>query len=505
MRQTGMVLLCLQHLKGASCIKMTEDFDLVSKLDSEEERLKRFRLRCISPDDGKYGETGDPLREYLTAEAEWRECARMQLIFLETRAEFGKAKARHVEELRKALPKIDPLNISLLENDKRIRHDQLAVIEEIGRHVSPEVKSLLHPGTTSYDTLDSVRSYLFREAWKQVIRPKVKDTINLFCNMGRENISLMQVGRTHLQYTSPVTVGSVMGVFARRLGDRVQYLDRTFGSLKGKVSGIVGTGASIDMVIGLGRSEEFERAVLRKIGLEPDLAATQIVQKERLADVGNGLVTIAYVLGSFAEDMRRLYSSDIEEVTSLANAERLGGSSAAAGKNNPIDWENIAGTVPEIESGMRVLYSLIQSDHQRDLRGSKSARYQPQTMMDEVYQMFSTAVKSLPDLFFRTERIAEHLQRYAEFPDEATTAILRGAGYVHPEHGDGHTFVKIAARNARKSQRGLLEVALEDEHFRRFYERVDSVKQRILSGILEDYLGHTKRRAEENFEFAMSV
>ena len=205
--------------------------------------------------------------------------------------------------MRAALDKIDPLNMALLE-ERVTRHDQLAVIEEIGRFVSPETKALLHPGTTSYDILDSVRSSLFREAWSREMRPRVKDVIAQLCGLAEETRGIVQVGRTHLQYTSPVLFGATIAGYAARIAERTQFLDRAYNGLRGKVSGIVGTGASIEMVVGEGKSLEFERVALAKLGLEPDSTATQIVQKERLTDVGHGLVTLAHVLGDFAGDMR---------------------------------------------------------------------------------------------------------------------------------------------------------------------------------------------------------
>ena len=65
--------------------------------------------------------------------------------------------------------------------------------------------------------------------------------------------------------------------------ERVEKCDRSFADLRGKVSGIVGTGASVEMVIGEGRGMDFEKDVLTKLGLQPDYTATQITQKEKLA------------------------------------------------------------------------------------------------------------------------------------------------------------------------------------------------------------------------------
>jgi len=318
---------------------MTNNQDLVSQLNEGDRILRSHALECISPDDAKYGKTSSKLKNYLSAAAEWKGCAYVQKVLLETRAEFGQAEQINVDEVSRALEKVDPLNMALLE-EQVTRHDQLAVIEEIGRFVSQETKALLHPGTTSYDILDTARAYLFSKAWNEVIRPEAANVVGKLCDVADRSLDVMQVGRTHLQDTSPIIFGGMFSGYAARLSDRIEGGDRSFEGLKGKVSGIVGTGASIDMVIGEGKSLDFERAVLAKLGLEPDYTATQIVQKERLADVGHALTTMMHVLGDFANDIRILYSSAINEVTSRDNAERLGGSSADATKNNPINYEN---------------------------------------------------------------------------------------------------------------------------------------------------------------------
>ena len=406
--------------------------NFVAELSAEEQVIRRFRQRNISPDDGRYAKSSDALRKYLSAEAHWLACAEVQKVLLETRVEFGRAEQKHLDEVVSALGKIDPLNMELIEQ-KITKHDQLAVIEEMGNYVSEETKALLHPGTTSYDVVDTARAYLFKNAWFEVMRPEICTFIESIFAHGVLWLDLLQVGRTHLQYTSPVPLGTTFASYAARLAERVEKCDTVFSDLRGKVSGIVGTGASVEMVIGKGKSREFELRVLEKLGLKPDLTATQITQKERLADVGQGLVTLMHVLGDFANDMRMLYSSDIAEVTSRADEERLGGSSADAGKNNPIHWENICGKVAVVESGMHVLYEMIHSDFQRDLRSSVQGRYQPQQMMTEVYESFSRAIGALGELKIKKEKVAEHLQKVRNFPSEALVALTRKYGWSHPE------------------------------------------------------------------------
>lgn len=496
---------------------MTEYINLVSQLTKEQETLLRIALTNISPDDGKYSDSKKSLIDYLTPAAEWQTCILIQKVLLETRIEFEKnktnpkAKEEHLSEFSQAEENVDLLNISLLETHPKIRHDQLSVLHEIGRNSSENLESLLHPGTTSYDILDTARSYLFKKAWKEVIRPEIILTINSFENIAEKGRNILQVGRTHLQNTSPVTVGLDFSRYEARIADRVNKLDLYFDDLRGKISGIVGTGASIDMVIGEGKSIEFEKRVLEKleklgnVKIKPDYTATQVVQKERLADVGHGLTTLMYVIADFAENIRKYYSSAIGEMTSRDNAERLGGSSADAMKNNPIDYENIAGKAAIVESGMRILYEMIETDFHRDLRSSVQARYQPQAMMTQVYESIKRLNKALKQLSINEDKIKENLQPVRDNPSEAMVAILRGEGWKHSIYGPGHDFVKEMGKMAKKGNRNLLTVCLEDEEFKRTYDTLTKPKQKILNGVFEFYKGSTQERVDLNIQDAKNL
>jgi len=482
---------------------MPDEDDLVGKLAPDDRAEMEFSMRCIGPDDAKYRKDSKALHDYLTAKAEWLMCAEFQRVLLETRVEFDQARPENLAEVVAALPKLSALNMSLLEG--KLRHDQLAVLKEIGRYVSIETAALLHPGTTSYCILDTSRAYLFGQAYEKIIRPQIVKAIAKLNELARKSIDIMQVGRTHLQNTSPVLFGGMLAGYSARLAGRLERLDADFGNLKGKVSGIVGTGASIEMVVGKGRSIEYEHKVLEKLGLDPDYTATQIVQKESLADVGHGLTTIMHVLADFANDIRQMYSSAIGEVTSRENAESLGGSSADATKNNPVNWENIAGKAVVVESGMRILYDLIATDFQRDLRSSVEARYQPQAMMTQTYEAFTRLTKALEQLSINDDKMAANLEPVRAKPGDAMTSILRGAGWVHPEYGTGHEFVKHIGRTAIKEGASLVDVALRDEHFREVWETLGDEKQAILNGELEKYLGSAKDRAEINIQYASRV
>lgn len=480
-----------------------KDLDLVGKLGEDEARELLFAQQSICPDDAKYRKDTLPIRNVLSPFAEWTQCVHIQNVLLEKRRDFGFADDNNVAEMREAVKKVNPLNIALLED--KLRHDQQAVLAELGRFVSLATRARAHPGTTSYDILDTTRAMLLKRAWNDVMKPKTGEVIEQFCDFAETSMDVIQVGRTHLQDTSPVPFGVTMAGYARRLAERIKYLDVSFGDLRGKIRGIVGTGASIEMVVGAGRASAFEREVLSELGLEPDFAATQITQKERLADVGHGIVTLAHVLGDFAGDVRLLYSSAIKELVSSDGSKLLGGSSADAAKDNPVNWENMEGKIPVVESGMIVLYPMIITDLQRDLRGSVQGRYQPQMMIAQTYEMLVRISKAMKTLGINRDKMDANLRPFREFPSEAMVAILRGEGWYHPDFGDGHDFVKMMSQRAKAAGRSLLNVALEEGEFAKVYHSLPEAKKRILNGEIELYLGDSKERAIANLAYARSV
>jgi adenylosuccinate lyase len=484
---------------------MHEDLDHVSKLEPQKRFLEEYTLKNISPLDAKYREAAQRLAPYLSADAEWRTFAYVQKVILETRRDFGQAEQWNVDEVEAALKKISPLNMDLLEKEVT-KHDQLAVIEEIGRFVSPQTKALMHPGTTSYDIIDTSRAYNFKNAWRVELRPEAVKTIKGLCKLSKRSSKLLQAGRTHLKKTTPLPLDLRFSQYAGRLADRMEKCDQAFGDLRGKISGMVGTGAGIDMNIGEGKSMEFEKAVLDKLGLKPEYTATQITSKERYADVGHGLTTMMHVLGKFANDMRLLYADGINEVTSRDNAERLSGSSADAMKNNPEQYEHVKANVPIVKSGMEILYSIIIVDLDRDLTDSKPQRYQPVAMMAEILESFTRInEKCLPQLSINTDKLIENLESVRRNPSEAMTSILRGEKWVHTKYGVGHDFVKEVGKKAKKENRPLLEVSLEDSEFRTVYDGLPPIKKDILGGKLEFYIGSAHERARKNISYARRI
>ena len=104
-----------------------------------------------------------------------------------------------------------------------------------------------------------------------------------------------------------------------------------------------------------------------------------------------------------------------------------------------------------------------------------------------------------------TEAMNRNLATFVSSPSEAMTAILRGQGWMHPELGVGHDFVKHSAREAKKQGKNLLETALDDSDFAELHDGLTDMKTRILNGDAGQYLGSAKERLKNNVFYAQNV
>lgn len=482
---------------------MKKDIDLFSKLSPEEQKEMDWGLLCVDPLDDKYRKSITPLMPYISKAGEWNYCAQVQAAILLGLEKFKKATEKNVEEIDAVIEQIVPANITLLENDVT-HHDQLAVIAELSRYVSEDTARKIHPGTTSYDILDTARNLAFKEAWFDVMRPEAVDNARELAMLARSEhlLDAVQVGRTHNQHTSPLYFKYVLSCYAVNIANAIERIDLATEDLEGKLAGITGSGASIAEFVGQDKQMDFEQHVIEDI-LELKLCTnpTQIIPKANLILFGVNILLLNGELANMANTMRLLYSAEIGEVVSMPEKERLGGSSADAGKNNPINWENIAGQYEVAKGGLSTLFALQVSDHQRDLRGSVQARYEPQRIMAMTYEALKRTRKAVKNLYVVKERMKANLEGIRKKPTEAMTGILKAHLFNHPEYGDAHESVKQWAKKAQKEKSLLLTVAMEDDSFVSYWtNKLDDRQREILSGNLEEYARSSIPRTHRNLK-----
>lgn len=458
------------------------------------DRLRESKYETFCPYDNKYKHEG--LVPFLSYAAEWRYGAKVLAAIVKGMHHFGLATQENVEEIGEAVDMISPANCVELEG--KLRHDMRGLKKEMLKYISEDTAMKMYPGTTSFDILDTARSWMYMDAMNAVILPEMKGLLKTIVSRAEEYSERIQIGRTHGQHTSPVLFGYVLACFADRLADRIENIGTAVSNLEGKISGIVGTNASIQIVLGKENDPlEFERYVLEKvIGLKVCEGPSQIVPKDKLGDLVHYLCSFDGVLADMANSFRHLQRSEINEITEKKKGEEGGGSSADPSKTNPINSENINGIWEVIINSIHVLYHMQVSDHQRDLRGSVQARFEPVHTMCGVYESTNRMAKVMKNLAVYDEMMDRNLEAASTANSEYMNAVM-----IH--HGiDGYEAVKQFSITAKKEGRGLLGVAMENPEFRELWEKRFLPEEKQL---LVDIKSYTGNAYEKTMKITMSI
>ncbi len=255
------------------------------------------------------------------------------------------------------------------EIESETKHDVMAVVRALSEQCGDAGK-YVHLGATSNDIIDTAAALEFKEAI-EIINSDVEMLIGTFSKLANEHRDTLMVGRTHGQFAIPTTFGfKISGYLMEMIRHRERLEEIKKRACVGKMSGAIGTGA------GFG-SEFFEiqKRVMEDLGLGTEEIATQVVSRDRYAELVGLLGLMATSCERFATEVRNLQRSEIAEVAEAFDIKKQVGSSTMAQKKNPVISENVCGLArvvrcyiaPEMEN--MVLW------HERDLTNSSAERF----------------------------------------------------------------------------------------------------------------------------------
>ena len=362
------------------------------------------------PGDGRY--QPDDLKPYLGYDqwAGW--LVLVEWFWLKTLAEIGAMPKEDAKLLIDGLLEKMIIGITTALQDeaekgtpdkKGTKHDILALLQ-LMRHYLPErLHRWLHLCATSYDIISTAYALQAVEAFRQVFLPKFRELDELWRGKIKENASIVQAGRTHLQTALPVTIGFWLTSSHNRFIRSSRKLKSYAVEIPGKFSGAVGTSASQRVLM---ESRESERLLMEFLGLAVAEVSTQIAPPEPMARFYHEMVLLSGALANLSEDVRILQSSQFGELISDSSS-----SSAMSHKlANPIAAENLAGMhTSVIAEYMKVLLTLV-SDLQRDLRGSNVMRSYSAVLVYN-YQQVLTAIRLLKSLEVDQKKCWENFSR----------------------------------------------------------------------------------------------
>jgi adenylosuccinate lyase len=255
------------------------------------------------------------------------------------------------------------------EIEKEIKHDIMSLVRAFAEVCGPS-GAYIHLGATSYDVVDTAKALQLREAVEMIGR-KV-DALELVLVKAAERYkNTIMVGRTHGQHALPTTFGLKLSVWMREISRHIHRLNECKKRLiVGKMSGAVGTQA------GLGpKATEIQELVVKKLGIKAAEVSTQIIQRDRHAELVCTLAMVASTLDKFATEIRELQRTEISEVFEPFEKKKQVGSSTMPHKRNPELCERICGLAKIVRSLVIPALENIPTWHERDLTQSSSERF----------------------------------------------------------------------------------------------------------------------------------
>jgi len=311
--------------------------------------------------------------------------------------------------------KLNKVNLNRVKELEKVSdHDTAAIVEAISEQCSDKTKPWIHYGLTSNDVVDTSTSMQMKDAFK-IIKSKIEIVITELLNKAIENLSLPAVGRTHGQHASIISFGLKFAIWSNEMLDhlkRIEEGEKRF--LLCKTLGVVGTGSLMGE-----KALQVQRMVSEKLSLFPTEASTQVIPRERYAEMIFIIALIGSTLDKIAIEIRNLQRTEIGEVQESFKKDQMG-SSAVPVKKNPIKSERISSFAKILKSHVYIALENISLWHERDLSNSANERFIIPTSAILIDDMITTMIKIISGLFIEKEKILKNIeitngQIFAEF------------------------------------------------------------------------------------------
>src|SRR3954467_5099259 len=287
------------------------------------------------------------------------------------------------------------------EIEKRTQHDVIAFTEAVAEKVGPSAR-WLHFGMTSSDVIDTAQALQMREAC-DVILKDLDSLAEAVRDRALEHRRTAMIGRTHGVHAEPMTFGLKLALWYAEIARDIERIQRARRAISvGKLSGAVGTFAHLPPSI--------EADVCRRLGLEPAAVASQVIQRDRHAELLAALAITAASLEKFALEIRGLQKTEIGEVEEpFAKGQK--GSSAMPHKRNPIGAEQIVGLARLVRANAIAAYENIALWHERDISHSSVERVILPDSFIALDHMLRRFTKIVRGMVVYTDRMRENLNR----------------------------------------------------------------------------------------------
>ena len=279
-------------------------------------------------------------------------------------------------------------------------HDVAAFVDVLSASVG-DAGRWIHFGLTSSDVLDTATALQLRAAGELVLRG-AREYVAALAERAREHVDTVCVGRTHGVHAEPTTFGVKLAGFAMEAQRNVERLERAFAQVSvGAVSGAVGTYSAT--------SPEFELRVLERLGLEREPVSTQVVARDRHAELLQAIALAAAGLERFATEIRHLQRTEVREVEEPFRSGQKG-SSAMPHKRNPITTERITGLARVLRGNASAAVENVALWHERDISHSGAERVILPDSLILLDYMQHLALRVVRGMVVHADRMLENIE-----------------------------------------------------------------------------------------------
>lgn len=264
-------------------------------------------------------------------ENRWQQMLQVELYACEAMKDYGRIDAETYDHIV-ANATVDLRRIREIESVTQ--HDVAAFLESITEQVGEDAAKCLHMGMTSSDVQDTALAVQMTQATDLIIG-KLYQLRDILAELAKKHKYTLMVGRTHGIHAEPMSFGMKMVVWVSEMDRTINRMQQARGTVAvGKISGVTGLYAHIDPFV--------EEHVCRRLDLKQSTAASQVLQRDRHAELMLALALMGATLDKFATDIRTLERSEIREV-SEPHTPGMIGASAMPHKINPVKAERVSG------------------------------------------------------------------------------------------------------------------------------------------------------------------
>jgi adenylosuccinate lyase len=386
-----------------------------------------------------------------TEEAKYRAWLKVELAVSRARAQLGEIPTEEVEELaEKANFTVERIH----EIEGETNHDVIAFVTNVAEYAG-DVARHFHFGLTSSDVLDTAGALQLREAL-DLILDEARGLTLLLAEMALEHKDTVMVGRTHGVHAEPTVFGHKLAVWAFEMERNLERLSHAREvAAVGKISGAVGTYANVDPKV--------EAITCQELGLSSSPASTQVVQRDRHAEVLSTLAILGSTMEKIALEIRGSQRTEVREL-----AEPFGrgqkGSSAMPHKRNPILAERLCGMARLLRANAAVGFENNALWQERDISHSSAERVVLPDSTILTFYMLRTTTRILRGLEVHEDRMLENLNSGGGivFSGRVLLALVESG----MNRDDAYRVVQDAAMRAWEGEAGFRELLSTDDDVR---------------------------------------